>query len=59
MADLLKALIFVLAYIALMRWVLPWLGVPTWMARSCSVASRRQNTLEREPEPRPEQQRTF
>jgi len=28
-------------YVVLMRWVLPRLGVPTWMVGSCSVGSRR------------------
>lgn len=29
MTDIVRLLLFVLAYIALMRWVLPRLGVPT------------------------------
>lgn len=29
MIDLLKLVVFLLAYVALMKWVLPWLGVPT------------------------------
>lgn len=29
MIDLLRLLIFLLAYVALMRWVLPRFGVPT------------------------------
>jgi hypothetical protein len=29
MSELLKLFFFVLAYVVLMKWVLPWLGAPT------------------------------
>jgi len=29
MNELFKLLVFVLAYVVLMKWVLPWLGAPT------------------------------
>jgi hypothetical protein len=29
MSDLLTLFIFLLAYVVLMKWILPWFGVPT------------------------------
>jgi len=37
MTDLLKLLSFLLAYVVLMKWVLPWLGVPTCMSGACGT----------------------
>jgi len=40
MAEAFWLVLFLAAYIVLVRWVLPRLGVPTWMANSCRVESR-------------------
>jgi hypothetical protein len=40
MIDSLKLLIFLLAYVGLMKWVLPWLGVPTCLSGACNAAAR-------------------
>jgi len=41
MSNLFAFAIFLLAYIVLMRWVLPRLGVPTWLSGQCNAAGRR------------------
>ena len=38
---MLEPFLVLLAYVVLMRWVLPWFGVPTLLSRSCNVAARR------------------
>lgn len=43
MNEWLWPLLFIAAYLVLMRWVLPRLGVPTWMVNSCRVESRRES----------------
>jgi len=35
-----KTVIFLLGYFVLMYYVLPKLGVPTWMNNSCSVPNK-------------------
>jgi len=39
--SILSLLLIVAGYIVIMRWVLPRLGVPTWMSQSCDAGSRR------------------
>lgn len=39
--EWLKPVLFVLGYVALMRWVLPALGVPTCMSGACRVPQAR------------------
>jgi len=41
MMEWLWPLLLIAAYVVLMRWILPRLGVQTWMANSCRVESRR------------------
>jgi hypothetical protein len=50
MIDLLISVIFLLTYVALMRWVLPRFGVPTCLSGSCGVVPRRKRTKEQESE---------
>ena len=50
MNDLTRLLFFLLGYVVLMKWLLPWLGVPTCMSGSCNVAARRKRTTEQESE---------
>ena len=50
MNDLTRLLLFLLGYVVLMKWLLPWLGVPTCMSGSCNVATRRKRARERESE---------
>jgi len=40
MSDALFFLFLLVGYIVLMRWILPKLGIPTWMSGSCKVESR-------------------
>jgi len=44
MPEWMTVLLLVAGYIAIMRWVLPRLGVPTWMSDRCDAGSRHQNT---------------
>jgi hypothetical protein len=48
MNDTLRLLLFLLGYVVLMRWLLPWLGVPTCMSGACSVPAHRKRTKEQE-----------
>jgi len=50
MNDTVRLLLFLLGYVVLMKWLLPWLGVPTCMSGACNVPARRKHTIEREPE---------
>jgi hypothetical protein len=50
MHDALKLLIFMLGYVVLMKWLLPWLGIPTCMSGACSVPARRKSEIEQESE---------
>jgi hypothetical protein len=47
MSDLARLLLFIFGYVILMRWLLPWLGVPTCMSGACNTAARRKETIER------------
>ena len=38
MNDLLRLFLFLLAYLVLMKWVLPRLGVPTCLSGNCNAA---------------------
>jgi len=44
MPDWLWFVVIFVAYIVLMRWVLPRFGVPTWMSGSCGAEDRRRQT---------------
>jgi len=46
MNDTVRLLLFLLGYVVLMKWLLPWLGVPTCMSGACSVAARRKREVE-------------
>ncbi len=48
MNDTLRLLLFLLGYVVLMKWLLPWLGVPTCMSGACNVAARRKRGAEQE-----------
>ena len=50
MSDMVRLLLFLLGYVVLMKWLLPWLGVPTCMSGACNVAARRKRTIEQESE---------
>ncbi len=50
MNDTLRLLLFLLGYVVLMKWLLPWLGVPTCMSGACNVAARRKHGAEQETE---------
>jgi hypothetical protein len=50
MNDLAKLLLFLLGYVVLMKWLLPWLGVPTCMSGTCNVTARRKHTIDQESE---------
>ena len=50
MNDTVRLLLFLLGYVVLMKWLLPWLGVPTCISGACNVAARRKPTIERESE---------
>ncbi len=50
MNDLTRVLLFLVGYVVLMKWVLPWLGVGTCMSGACNIAARRKRTTEQEPE---------
>ena len=50
MNDLTKLLFFLLGYVVLMKWLLPWFGVPTCMSGACNVAARRKRGIEQESE---------
>ena len=41
MSDTLRLLLFLAGYVVLMRWVLPWLGVPTCMSGTCGTPVHR------------------
>jgi len=45
MNDTVRLLLFLLGYVILMKWLLPWLGVPTCMSGACSVAARRKREV--------------
>ena len=49
MNDTVRLLLFLLGYVVLMKWLLPWLGVPTCMSGACSVPARRKRTIDQEP----------
>jgi hypothetical protein len=40
MYEFLYFALFLATWIALNRWILPWLGVPTCMSGACAVDSR-------------------
>lgn len=48
MSDTVRLPLFLLGYVVLMKWLLPWLGVPTCMSGSCSVAARRKSEITQE-----------
>jgi hypothetical protein len=50
MNDTFRLVLFLFGYVVLMKWLLPWLGVPTWMSGACNVAARRKHTTEQESE---------
>jgi hypothetical protein len=50
MSDLARLLLFLFSYVILMRWLLPWLGVPTCMSGECNVAACRKQTIEQQSE---------
>jgi hypothetical protein len=50
MNDTVRLLLFLLGYVVLMKWLLPWLGVPTCMSEACSVAARRKRGINQESE---------
>jgi hypothetical protein len=50
MNDTVRMLLFLLGYVVLMKWLLPWLGVRTCMSGGCSVAPRRKQGTDQESE---------
>ncbi len=50
MHDTLRVLLFLLGYVVLMKWLLPWLGVTTCLSGACSVAARQKRGAEQETE---------
>ncbi len=46
MNDTVKLLLFLFGYVVLMKWLLPWLGVPTCMSGACNAATRRKREVE-------------
>ena len=50
MSDTMRLLLFVLGYVVLMRWLLPWLGVRTCMSGHCNVPLSRKPTAKQETE---------
>ena len=50
MSDTMRLLLFVLGYVVLMRWLLPWLGVRTCMSGHCNVPLSRKPTAKHETE---------
>ncbi len=50
MSDTLRLLLFLGGYVVLMKWLLPWLGVPTCMSGSCNVATHRNRETTKKPE---------
>jgi len=53
MKDLLLIAVILLAWIALNRWILPALGIPTCMSGACSTAAC-QSTAPADQDPTPE-----
>jgi hypothetical protein len=43
MPEWLAVILFIGAYVVLMKWILPRFGVPTCMSNSCSVESRHES----------------
>jgi len=50
MHDLTRLLLFLLGYVVLMKWLLPWLGVRTCMSGAGNVAPRRKRGIDQESE---------
>lgn len=50
MSDTLRLLLFLGGYVVLMKWLLPWLGVPTCMSGACKVTTHRNCETKKKPE---------
>ena len=44
--DFIMPVILIVAYIAIMKFVLPKLGIPTWMSNACDVLDDRRKEPE-------------
>ena len=50
MNDTVRLLLFLLGYVVLMKWLLPWLGVRTCMSGACNVEPHRKRGIDQESE---------
>ena len=44
--DTMTVILIIIAYVIIMRFILPKIGIPTWMSKSCDFQSGSRNKTE-------------